>query len=256
MQQLNLVVAFTSGVVSFFAPCVVPLLPAYVGYVSGVSVKELQKKGGVKRYRKQLILSSIAYMFGFAVIFVILGTTAAGLGSVLRSQDVWIQRVGGILVMLFALSFMGLFRLPFIPNMRQLKLPKWAEHLGYGRAFLVGVVFATAWTPCVGAVLGAILTLAAATGTAGAGALMLLVYSLGISIPFIVISLTIAHAPGVLKVITRYLGAVTKISGILLFIIGFLLFNNTVGLISDNLTYNRLNSLLFEIAFSLGYEIR
>ena len=256
MQQLNLVVAFTSGIVSFFAPCVVPLLPAYVGYVSGVSLQELQKEGGVRLYRKQLIFSSIAYMLGFSVIFVILGTTAAGLGSIFREQEVFIQRAGGILVMLFALSFMGLFKIPFLSSLHQLTLPKWASSLGYGRAFLVGVVFATAWTPCVGAVLGAILTLAAASGTASAGAVMLFVYSLGISIPFMVISLTIVQAPAVLKVITRYLGVVTKLAGVLLFVIGFLLFNNTVGWIHPNLTYNRLNSWLFEVAFRLGYQIR
>jgi len=256
MEKLNLVVAFSSGVVSFFAPCVVPLLPAYVGYVSGVSLQELKRKGGVKKYRKKLILSSIAYMLGFAVIFVTLGTTAAGLGSVLRQYDVWIQRVGGILVMIFALSFMGAFQIPFISKIHQLKLPAWANSLGYGRAFLVGLVFATAWTPCVGAVLGAILTLAATSGTAGAGALMLFVYSLGISIPFMIISLAIAQAPGIIKVIMKHLSTVTKVAGILLFIVGFLLFNNTVGLISPGLTYNRLNSWLFEIAFSLGYETR
>lgn len=256
MQQLNFLVAFGSGVVSFFAPCVVPLLPAYVGYVSGVSLVELQKKGGMKRYRKKIILSSLIYMLGFAMVFVILGTTAASLGAALRQYDVFIQRAGGILVMLFALSFMGLFKLPLPVNLQQVKLPKWAERLGYGRSFLVGVVFATAWTPCVGAVLGAILTLAATTGTAGTGALLLLVYSLGISIPFMLISLMIAQAPAVLKLITRYLNGVTKLAGLLLFIIGFLLFNNTVGWINSDLTYNRLNSWLFEIAFRLGYQIR
>jgi len=256
MQQLNFLVAFSSGLLSFFAPCVVPLLPAYVGYVSGVGLKELQQEGGVKRYRKKLIISSIMYMLGFSIIFVILGTTAAGLGLVLRQYDAWIQRAGGVLVMLFALSFMGLFKIPGLSGLKQLKLPVWAEKLGYGRAFLVGVVFATAWTPCVGAVLGAILTLAATTQMAGTGAVLLFVYSLGISVPFMIISLTIAHAPVVLGVITKHLEKVTKIAGVLLFIIGFLLFNNTVGLISDKLTYNRLNSWLFEIAFKFGFEIR
>ena len=256
MQQLNFLIAFTSGIVSFFAPCVVPLLPAYVGYVTGVSLQELQAEGGVARYRRQIVLSSLAYMVGFSVIFVILGTTAAGLGSVLRQYSGLIQRMGGILVMLFAVSFMGGFQIPLISKFHGVGLPKWAEHLGYGRAFLVGVVFATAWTPCVGAVLGAILTLAAASQTIGTGALMLFIYSLGISIPFMVISLTIAQAPGVLRVISRYLGVVTKVAGLLLFIVGFLLFNNTLKWISPVLTYNRLNSWLFEIAFKLGYQIR
>ncbi len=254
-MEINFLVAFTSGVVSFFAPCVVPLLPAYVGYVTGVSLKELKSKG-VGKYKKQLVLSSLAYMLGFAVIFVILGTTAAGLGSVLRVYDVWIQRAGGILVMLFALSFMGLFQVPGLASWHGLALPKWAEHLGYGRAFLVGVVFATAWTPCVGAVLGAILTLAAASQTITVGATMLFIYSLGISVPFMVISLVLAQVPELVKIILKYLGVVTKVAGVGLLIIGLLLFNNTLGWISPVLTYNRLNSWLFEIAFKLGYQIR
>lgn len=254
-MEINLLVAFTSGVVSFFAPCVVPLLPAYIGYVTGVSLEELRVKG-VAAYKKQLVLSSLAYFLGFSVIFVILGTTAASLGSVLRSYDVWIQRGGGILVMLLALSFMGWFQIPWLTSLHGLALPKWADKLGYGRAFVVGIVFATVWTPCVGAVLGAILTLAAASQTVTVGATMLLVYSLGISVPFLVVSLALVQVPGLLKVITKYLGIITKVTGWGLLVIGFLLFNNTVGLISKDLTYNRLNSLLFEIAFKLGYKIR
>lgn len=256
MNDLNLLIAFASGVVSFFAPCVVPLLPAYVGYVTGVSLKELQAEGGEAKYRKQIIISSLLFMLGFAVIFVILGTTAAGIGSLVRQYDVWVQRVGGILVMLFALSFMGLLPATKLTSGLHLRLPSWIDKLGYGRAFLVGIVFATAWTPCVGAVLGAILTLAAASGTASFGALMLLVYSLGISIPFFIISLTIAHVPGFLKFVTRYVAVLSKVAGGVLFVIGFLLFNNSVGLIHPDLTYNRLNSWLFEVAFSLGFEIR
>lgn len=256
MDQLSFIVAFSSGVVSFFAPCVVPLLPAYVGYVTGVSLQELQAKGGVGRYKKQILVSSLMYMLGFSLVFVILGSTAAGLGGLIRQYDVWIQRGGGILVMLFALSFMGFFQIPFLSRLHVLGLPAWVNKLGYGRAFLVGVVFATAWTPCVGAVLGAILTLAATSQAVTTGAMLLFVYSLGISIPFLVISLTIAQAPAVLKLVMRYIGGITKVAGGLLFIIGFLLLNNTVGWISPLLTYNRLNSWLFEIAFSLGYEIR
>jgi len=256
MNELNYLVAFSSGIVSFFAPCVVPLLPAYVGYVTGVSLRELQAEGGADKYRSQIILSSIMFMLGFAVIFVILGSTAAGLASLIRMNDIIIQRLGGIIVMVFALSFMDVLPFGKFAQGLQFQMPAWANKLGYGRAFIVGLVFATAWTPCVGAVLGAILTLAAASGTATTGAIMLFIYSLGISIPFFVISLTIAHVPAFLKAITKYLATFSKVAGVLLFIVGFLLFNNTLGWIHPILTYNHLNSWLFEVAFSLGFEIR
>jgi cytochrome c-type biogenesis protein len=256
MDELNLIVAFTSGVVSFFAPCVVPLLPAYISYISGVSLTEVNKEDGLGVYRRKVMISSLFYVLGFSLIFVMLGTTAASFGSILRGYDTLIQRLGGILIMFFALNFMGVLKIPILATGSQIKLPAWADHLGYGKSFLIGVVFATAWTPCVGAVLGAILTLAAVTQTALSGALMLFVYSLGISIPFLIISLVILQAPQVLKIFTKYTGKISLLAGLLLFIIGFLVFNNTVGLISDKLTYNQLNSLLFEVAFSLGYEIR
>lgn len=256
MNQLNYLVAFTSGIVSFFAPCVVPLLPAYVGYVTGVSLRELQAEGGVERYKKQIVFSSIMFMLGFAVIFVILGSAAAGLGGLIRMNDILIQRIGGIVVMLFALSFMGVLPFSKLTAGMHFQLPTWTNKLGYGRAFFVGLVFATAWTPCVGAVLGAILTLAAASGTATTGAVMLFIYSLGISIPFFVISLAIAHVPTFLKAITKYLAVFSKIAGVVLFVVGFLLFNNTLGWIHPNLTYNYLNSWLFEVAFKWGFQIR
>lgn len=255
-MHINFLIAFTSGIVSFFAPCVVPLLPAYVGYITGVSLGELSKEGGVARYRRQIVGSSVAYIIGFSVIFTMLGVSAAGLGSLFRQHDVAIQRGGGILIMIFALNFLGVLKLPGLSMGHQLRLPGWAQHLGYGRAFLLGVIFAAAWTPCVGAVLGAILTLAAASQAVSTGALMLFVYSLGISIPFLLIALTIAQAPVVLKAVERYLGIISKIAGVILLMIGFLLFNNTLMWISPLLTYNRLNSLLFELAFQFGYQIR
>lgn len=247
MPDLNLAIAFGAGLVSFFAPCVVPLLPAYIGYVSGVSFAELAKKEGYARFRNKILLSSIIYILGFSLVFVALGTAAAGFGMVFRQYDFWIQRLGGFLIVIFGLNFAGILKIPFLSLGRQFKLPAAVEHLGYARPLLVGVIFATAWTPCVGAVLGAILALAATTQTAVAGGLLLFVYSLGISIPFILVSLTLTQAPKYLGVINRHLGKVTLVAGLLLAGIGLLLLTDT---------YKFVNSWLFSIAFKLGYQIR
>ena len=252
-MEISIAVAFLSGIISFFAPCVVPLLPAYIGYVTGVSLKDLHDNG-IERYRKQLLLSSSFYIVGFSLVFVALGSTAAGLGVVLMRYTDWIQIIGGLFIMVFALSFMGVFQLAFLEKDHRIKLPKWIDRLGYLRAFFVGMVFATAWTPCVGAVLGAILTLAATSSSVAMGALLLLVYSLGISIPFLIVSLSLTQAPILLKSVTKYLPAIAKVSGVLLFIIGFLLFNNNLRLISPLLTYDRLNGFFFQIASQLGLE--
>ena len=246
MFDINFPVAFGAGVVSFFAPCVVPLLPAYIGYVTGVSLNELKEKGYAP-FRKKLLVSSVLYILGFSIVFVLLGTAAASVGSAFRRYDFLIQRVGGLIILILGLEFAGILHLPFLAREKKFQLPSWTEKLGYSRAFFVGIVFATAWTPCVGAVLGSILALAAVTGTAVQGATMLFVYSLGISIPFMVVSFTLASAPKYLSFITKHIGTISKTAGFILAALGILLLTDT---------YKFLNSFLFEIAFKLGYQIR
>ena len=246
MFGVDFPVAFVAGVISFFAPCVVPLLPAYVSYVTGVSLKELEVKGYTP-YRRKLIVSSLLYILGFSLVFVALGTAAASIGSALRRYDFLIQRVGGLIILILGLEFAGVFHLPFLAKTKQFQLPAWTDKLGELRAFFVGLVFATAWTPCVGAVLGSILALAAVSGTAIKGASLLFVYSLGISIPFLLVSLTLASAPKYISFISRHIGIVSKIAGLILAILGLLLLTDT---------YKFLNAWLFDIAFRLGYEIR
>jgi len=246
MFDLNFPIAFGAGVVSFFAPCVIPLLPAYVGYVTGVSLKDLKDKG-YKPFRKKLIVTSLFYILGFSIVFVILGTAAASFGSSLRRYDFIIQRVGGLVILILGLEFAGILNIPFFGRERKITLPKWTEKLGHARAFFIGLVFATAWTPCVGAVLGSILALAAVTGTAASGATLLFVYSLGISVPFLIVSLSLASAPKYLTFISKNIGVISRVAGILLAILGVLLLTDT---------YKYLNSFLFDLAFRYGYQIR
>lgn len=246
MLDLNYTVAFVAGLVSFFAPCVIPLLPAYVGYVTGVSLKELKEKGYAP-YRRKMIITSIFYILGFSLVFVLLGTAAASFGLALRRYDFIIQRVGGLIILILGLQFAGILHFSFLSRTQQFKMPTWTEKLGHFRAFFIGIVFATAWTPCVGAVLGSILALAAVTGTVAEGASLLFVYSLGISIPFMVVSLTLASAPKYLKFVNKHVVTISKIAGMLLAIIGLLLLTDT---------YKYLNSWLFEVAFNLGYVIK
>jgi cytochrome c-type biogenesis protein len=245
-MNVNIPIAFGAGLISFFAPCVIPLLPAYVGYVTGVSVQDLKEKG-YSPFIKKLLFSSLLYILGFSVVFVVLGTAAAGIGVSLRRYDYIIQKVGGLIIFLLGLEFAGVFHLPLLARTRGFKLPEWTNKLGYFRAFFVGVVFATAWTPCVGAVLGSILTLAAVSGTIAKGAALLFIYSLGISFPFLIVSFTLASAPRYISFIGKRIGIISKIAGILLAILGLLLLTDT---------YRFLSAWLFDVAFKLGYQIR
>ena len=245
-MPVNFPIAFVSGVISFFAPCVVPLLPAYIGYVTGVSAQDLSERG-YSTYFKKIFLSSIFYILGFSIIFMLLGSVAGGLGILLRRNDIWVTRIGGLIILILGLEFAGLLKIPFLAKERRINLPSWSQSLGYFRAFFVGVVFAAAWTPCVGVVLGSILTLAAVSGTATYGASLLFVYSLGISIPFLIVSLTLAQAPKYLSFISRRIGIISKVSGGILALLGLLLLTDT---------YKYLNAWLFEIAFQFGYQIK
>lgn len=246
MLDISYPVAFVSGLISFFAPCVVPLLPAYIGYVTGVSINDLQLYG-IGKYRAKLLISSIFYILGFSLIFVALGTAAAGLGQILRQYDDAIRIIGGAFILVFGANVAGLLPLGFLAREKKFELPSWVNHLGYGRAFLIGIVFAMAWTPCVGAILGSILALAAVSQTATTGATLLFVYSLGISIPFLIVSFTLAQTPVYLSFVSRYIGIVSRVAGIILIILGLLLLTNT---------YRFVNGWLFEMAFNLGYQIR
>ena len=246
MVELNYLVAFSAGLISFFAPCVVPLLPAYIGYITGVSLNDL-KTFGYKPYFKKLLLSSIFYILGFSIVFVLLGTAAATIGMNLRRYDFLIQRIGGLIILILGLEFAGILNLPFLVRVRQGSLPTWTQNLGHLRAFFVGVVFATVWTPCVGAVLGSILTLAAVSKTVLTGASLLFAYSLGITVPFLIVAVSLASAPKYLGFISRHIRVISKVAGIILAILGLLLLTDT---------YKYLNAWLFDIAFKLGYKIR
>ncbi len=236
-MDLNILVAFTGGLVSFFAPCVVPLLPTYVAYIFGVSVKDKAK----------IIEASIFYLLGFSLIFVFLGAFSASIGAVLRSFDFWLIRLGGAILILFGLETLSLFYIPFPAFVSRPSLPGFAKSLTAVRSFLLGVVFSLVWTPCIGAVLGSILLLAGSTRDAFNGAFLLFIYSLGISLPFLVVAFIISRSNAALSGLKKITPVIAKVAGVLLIAMGILLLTDT---------FKYLNSWLFDIAYRLGYEVR
>jgi len=244
-MTISFSVAFFSGVVSFFAPCVLPLLPAYIAYVTGVSLKELKEKG-MGPFRKRIIISSIAYVVGFSLVFTLLGSTAAGVGVIFRQHARLIQIFGGLLMIIFGLEFAGILRLPALARERRFSLPNDLDSEPIFRAFLLGMIFAVTWSPCVGAVLGSIYALAAISGSAVYGAALLFVYSLGITIPFLLVSFTLMHAPKYLTIITKRIGLLSRVAGLVLAFLGILLVTGY---------YAEFNAFLFNIAYRLGYKV-
>jgi cytochrome c-type biogenesis protein len=210
---------FGAGVASFLAPCVVPLVPAYLGIVVGESVEEADAS--------QAVPATVVFVLGFATVFTMLGVLAGLLGSSLDDVQDWIERIGGVLVFVFGLALLGVLRGPFSQERRLIeKLP---EGGGRARPFIVGVAFGAAWSPCVGPLLGAALVVAADSADPVRGAILLASYSLGIGVPFVVASLLLASWPGLTRWLNRVSGPLEKVAGVLLVILGVLLVTGLYG---------------------------
>ncbi|MBI4059147.1 sulfite exporter TauE/SafE family protein [Candidatus Microgenomates bacterium] len=232
MLDISLPVAFVAGVASVFAPCVVPLLPVYVAYVTGITLTDLKKHNDAI-YQRRLLLASLFYVLGFSLIFIMLGLAAAGIGGWLRHYQSILQIIGGILITIFGLELAGIINLPLLARGKMLILPAWTARLGYGRPLLIGMLFALVWAPCVGVILGAILTIAAVQGQAFLGVQLLFVYSLGISLPFILISLTLGHLHKYWSFVSQSSIILSRASGFLLLMIGVLLMTNTYKYVNN-----------------------
>lgn len=221
----SLPIAFAAGVLSFLSPCVLPLVPSYLAYIGGGSASRLTT-----------LRNSLLFVLGFSLVFIALGASASLLGSLLLEYRSWLIRLGGLLVVVFGLMLLGLFKLPFL--YRSVR----AEYRGNSStplgATLMGMSFAIGWTPCVGPVLGAILTLAGASGTLSVGSSLLAVYALGLAIPFLLAALGLDAFSRFSKRFSRFLPWVERISGTILVLAGLLMLSGY---------YTRLNTYMIRL---------
>ena len=232
MDVVSLPIAFVAGLISFLAPCLVPLLPAYLGYVSGVSASEL-KQDNYLRYRTKLILNSLIYVAGFSLIFVLLGLGATAFGKILITNRTLLLQIGGLFIIFFGISLLGIFdKFSFAQKEFRLSLPEDLRRTKYLGPFLMGNTFALAWTPCIGVILGSILTMAATSQILGYGALLLFVYSLGIGLPFLIVALTTGISIKLLAKIAPSLHKISVFGGILLIIVGILMVTQNYDFLS------------------------
>jgi cytochrome c-type biogenesis protein len=214
-DSVSFVVAFTAGLLSFLSPCVLPLIPSYVGFLTGMSVDELQGRRGTA------LLHGLWFVAGFTLVFVLLGATASALGSLLREQQKWLGRLGGVLVILFGLYLIGVFRPAFLMRERRIELSR--KPLGYFGSGVVGITFGAAWTPCIGPILGAIFTLAATRTGLVSGMTLLAVYALGLAIPFLLTALALDRFLSWFQRFRPYIVWVDRTAGALLIALGILL---------------------------------
>ena len=219
--SVSLGVAFVAGVVSFLSPCVLPIVPSYVTFITGMTLDELTVHGTAAA-RTKAALHALLFVFGFTLVFVALGATATVFGAVLQRSLPLLQQMGGILITLFGLYLVGVLRLPSLMRDRRVHLA--SRPAGLIGSVLVGVAFGAGWTPCVGPVLASILLYAGTTATMGSGMLLLGAYALGLGIPFFVAAVGLNWYVAGARHLTRWLRPVEIAAGALLVAVGVLLF--------------------------------
>jgi len=223
-EGVSLALAFAAGVLSFLSPCVLPLIPSYVGFITGMTAEELQTRRGAA------LLHALWFVAGFTLIFVALGASASAFGAALLASQHWIARIGGGLVILFGLYLLGVLRPAFLMRERRVHLAR--KPLGYLGSAVAGVAFGAAWTPCIGPILGAILTLAATRGSIGQGTALLAVYALGLAVPFLVTAFALDRFLAWFHRFRPYIPWVERVAGVLLVVLGVLLVTDRFTLIA------------------------
>jgi len=239
--------SFIAGLLTFLAPCTLPLVPAYLGFISGVDQKELKDPATARFARRKIFLNGLMFILGFTLIFIAFGVLAGFAGTALAPYRVWLARVGGALVILFGLFMLGVFNLSFFQSDKRIPIPSWLKLGKPSSSLFIGGTFALGWTPCVGPILGSILLLAGTSGTALEGGIMLTIFSVGLAIPFLVIAAAFSRATVYVEKISRYLTAVSYVGGVFLILLGLLLITDNFGLtiqygyeLFDFIDYDRL----------------
>jgi len=230
MTDVNVFVAFAAGVFSFLSPCVLPLIPSYLSFVSGVSLEEMRSEQACSRVRWRVVLNSVAFIIGFSLVFVSLGASASFLGGLFLGYRNVIRIAGGVFIVLVGLYLVGVFKIAALERYLQFNLKD--KPAGYLGSIAVGITFAVAWTPCVGPILGATLALASTAGEVNRGTLLLTSYAAGLGLPFFLSALAINSFFQFSQQLRRYMHIVHILGGVLLIIVGFLLITDYMTMLN------------------------
>lgn len=220
-------IAFSAGILSFFSPCVLPLIPSYITYITGLSFGQLKEAHPTAKVRMTIMLHSLAFILGFSVVFISLGALAGLASSAFQSNMreglLWVQRIGGVLIFLFGIHMSGLFHFGVLLGEKRVQIH--SKPSGYFGTFLVGLAFAAGWTPCIGPILGAILAMAAgSSGGTGQGIFLLTMYSAGLGVPFLISGLLFHGFLSFFNKFRKHIRLVEIGTGVMLMVVGVMLF--------------------------------
>ncbi len=224
MQNVTIITAFLAGLASCVSPCVLPLIPPYISYITNISIEELKKENNQKATSIKVSVNSLLFIFGFSIVFIALGVSATVLGKLILKKFDLLMRIAGIVIILFGLHSIGIFNLSWLYKEKRFDLSKIS--FGFFTPTFMGMAFAFGWTPCIGPILATILTLAATQENIKQGIILLTIYSLGLGIPFFLIAIMFNKFLNLYAKITKYFRIIEIISGLLLIIVGILIFTN------------------------------
>lgn len=227
MTDISYWTAFGAGLLSFFSPCVLPLVPAYLANLAGSSAIDTDDKRKVW----PTLLHSIFFVLGFSILFILMGASAGLIGSAITEYAETLRIVSGIVIIIFGIFLIAAYKIPWLNYEKRMHV-QGARNPGYLRSLLIGAAFSLGWTPCIGPILGSILFIASYTQETAKGALLLSAYSLGMGIPFLLIGLAWSYIVPFWKGITKHLGLISIISGILLIIVGILILSGQLTMLS------------------------
>ena len=227
MNDISILLAFSAGLLSFLSPCVLPLIPAYVSYLTGSSIEEL-KNDKTKLFT---LYKSFGFVLGFSIVFILMGLSITSLGKLLITHKDLFRKIGGTIIVVFGLHTLGIFKVKLF--YREKKFLHFNKITGPFSSIIMGMAFATGWTPCIGPILSSILIYATSMNSVGTGVLLLIMYSLGLAVPFILTAIAIESFTTQFKKLSKYLPVISIISGLLMIIMGLLIFTNKLSILSQ-----------------------
>ncbi len=234
-QDVSIPLAFLGGILSFISPCVLPLVPSYISFVTGISFEELTSEEGTKRLKRVIMYNSLMFILGFSTVFVvILGSSAQLFGQIFMEYQDVIRKIGGIVIILLGIHIIGIINIGILQRDKRLHFFR-EKPAGLLGSFLVGIGFAAGWTPCIGPILSAIFTVAATSPNPFSGIILFVAYSLGLAIPFFLTSLGINTFLKHFNRLKRHMRTVSIVTGVFLILTGVLIFTNSFAIIAGYL---------------------
>ena len=229
-ENITMLAAFAAGLLSFLSPCVLPLIPGYISFISGTSMKELTSGEEIKRVRGRVLLSSLFFVLGFSAVFIALGASATAIGKILLQYIRPLSIAAGAIIIIIGIHLTGMIKIPLL--YREKRIQTNTKPVGFLGAFIIGLAFAFGWTPCIGPILAGILAVAGSQETVAQGIVLLTVYSLGLGIPFMLTALSITLFFKAFDKIKKYFNIIEWVSGLLLIVIGVLMITGGLTIIA------------------------